>query len=206
MVLAGPTLLLNPLDASWSISLLPRQCSRSCRASFWTLIPGLLDTTLSQDSSSLSGQPAQCVLLSLSPPVPYVLVFSSRVLCSLGSLDTVGLRVHLHAGGSQMPLHTSDLIARWTHWSNCRLNTPLILHPDTQTHHMQKRIPSHALPQPWPGSCVPISLTGTANHTADGQGETLEVSPCLPLPTPYCVTSPFVATTATDSHAGSPFS
>ena len=39
--LAGPTLLLNPLDASWAASpLLPRRCPRS--AAFPTLIPGLL--------------------------------------------------------------------------------------------------------------------------------------------------------------------
>lgn len=69
----------------------------------------------------------------------------------------------------QKPLSTSDLTPRSTHLSSCLLNIPLTLPPGTQTPHMQKRIQSPALPQTLSSSCVPISLTGTAIHTANSQ-------------------------------------
>lgn len=56
--------------------------------------------------------------------------------------------------------------------------------PRHSTHHMQKRIQSHALPQTWSSSCVSILLTGTAVHTANSQDRSTQAVLASPFPYP----------------------
>ena len=107
MALAGPTLLLNPLDASRSTSFLTppaalKQLPRCLLDAYsWVLGHQVLLGLLEPFWPTLAAS-----VVSLFPPIPYMLAFSSQLPGPTpGRLDMAGFRDHLYTGGFQIPLH-----------------------------------------------------------------------------------------------------
>lgn len=187
MALSGPTLLLNPLDAACSTSFLTPPA-------VLTQLPCFLLDTYSWASgtlqcpvcSNLSGQPLQ----PLCGPSFSTCPLCAQVPCSLGRLGTVGFRDHLYTDCSQIPLSTSHLTPRSTHFSNCLLNIPLILSPDTQTHHCKKEFGVTFSSRPAWSWVSPFAPGHSHPHSKQlRQQPSRYPGISLPLLSPICVTS-----------------
>lgn len=114
-----------------------------------------------------------------------MLVFSSQVPCSLGRWDLVGFRDHLHFGGLQLPLSTSDLTPGSTHLSNGPLNIPPIPPQGAQPCHRQKEFRVTLSPRQGPAPVSPSRARAQPAIWQTAKTKNLEVSWRLPFLTPH---------------------
>lgn len=136
--------------------------------------------------SCLSGQPLQ----PLCGPSFSTCPLCAQIPWSLGRLGTVGFRDHLYSDCSQIPLSTSHLTPGSTHFSNCLLNIPLILSPDTQTHHCKKEFGVTFSSRPAWSWVSPFAPGRSHPHSKQlRQQPSRYPGVSLPLLSPICVTS-----------------